>query len=63
MTTLGTEVVVNIEHRLSVVLREFARTLLTDFSIESILDHLVLRIVEVLPVSGAGVTLISPGAS
>ncbi len=53
----------NIEHRLSVVLSEFARTLLTDFSIESILDHLVLRIVEVLPVSGAGVTLISPGAS
>ena len=56
------EVVVIIEHRLSAVLSEFARTLLTDFSIESILDHLVLRIVEVLPVSGAGVTLILPGA-
>jgi len=54
---------VSIEHRLSAVLSEFARTLLTDFSIESILDHLVLRIVAVLPVSGAGVTLISPGAS
>ncbi len=56
------EVVVIIEHRLSAVLSEFARTLLTDLSIESILDHLVLRIVEVLPVSGAGVTLILPGA-
>jgi hypothetical protein len=53
--------VVEIEHRLSAVLSEFARTLLTDFSIESILDHLVVRIVEVLPVSGAGVILIWDG--
>lgn len=53
----------NLEHRLSELLGQFARTLLTDFSIESILDHLVLRIVEVLPVSAAGVTLILPGAS
>ncbi len=41
------------------VLTDFARTLTTDFSIQSILDHLVERIVEILPVSSAGVTLIS----
>lgn len=49
------------EQKLSSVLSEFARTLLTDFPIQAILDHLVLRIVDVLPVSAAGVTLISPG--
>jgi diguanylate cyclase (GGDEF)-like protein len=46
---------------LSSVLTDFARTLITDFPIQSILDHLVERIVDVLPVTGAGVTLISPG--
>lgn len=51
-----------IEGRLSGVLSEFARTLVTDFPIQAILDHLVVRIVDVLPISGAGVTLISPGA-
>ncbi len=50
-----------IDGRLSEVLSEFARTLVTDFPIQAILDHLVVRIVDVLPVSGAGVTLISPG--
>src|SRR4026207_239614 len=49
------------EKKLSAVLREFARTMLTDFPIQSILDHLVSRIVEILPVTSAGVTLISPG--
>ncbi len=49
------------EDRLSAVLCEFARTVITDFPIQSILDHLVARIVEVLPVTSAGVTLISPG--
>jgi diguanylate cyclase (GGDEF)-like protein len=53
---------VEIEHRLSDVLSEFARTLVTDFPIQAILDHLVLRIVDVLPISAAGVTLIAPGA-
>jgi GAF domain-containing protein len=43
------------------VLEEFARTMMTDFPIESILDRLVERIVEVLPITGAGVTLISDG--
>jgi diguanylate cyclase (GGDEF)-like protein len=47
------------EQKLSAVLGEFARTLATDFPIQAILDHLVERIVDVLPISAAGVTLIS----
>jgi diguanylate cyclase (GGDEF)-like protein len=35
--------------------------MITDFPIQGILDHFVKRIVEVLPVSAAGVTLISAG--
>ena len=50
---------VNDEERLAVVLREFARTLTTDFPMQGIVDHLVGRIVEVLPVTSAAVTLIS----
>jgi GAF domain-containing protein len=46
---------------LSDVLREFAQTMVTDFPIQGILDHLVKRIVDVLPVSAAGVSLIAPG--
>jgi diguanylate cyclase (GGDEF)-like protein len=46
---------------LSDVLSEFARTMVTDFPIQGILDHLVQRIVEILPITAAGVTLISPG--
>ena len=46
---------------LSTVLSEFARTMLTDFPIQGILDHLVKRIVDVLPITAAGVTLIAPG--
>ncbi len=49
------------EDKLSSVLSEFARTLITDFPIQRILDHLVERIVEVLPITSAGVTLISAG--
>ncbi len=41
-------IVVN-EQKLSAVVREFARTLVTDFPIQGILDHLVERIVEVHP--------------
>ncbi len=48
------------ENQLSAVLSEFARTMLTDFPIQGILDHLVKRIVDILPVSAAGVSLISP---
>jgi hypothetical protein len=42
------------EDSLSVVLSEFARTLITDFPIQGILDHLVERIVEVLPIIAVG---------
>lgn len=48
------------EDSLSSVLIDFARTMATDFQVQGILDHLVERIVGVLPVTGAGVTLISP---
>jgi diguanylate cyclase (GGDEF)-like protein len=48
------------ENQLSNVLAEFARTMLTDFPIQAILDRLVDRIVEVLPITAAGVTLIAP---
>ena len=48
-----------VEDRLSDVLSEFARTLITDFPIQGILDHLVGRIVDLLPVDAAGVSLIS----
>ena len=51
------------EDSLASVLSDFARTMLTDFPIQRILDHLVERIVEVLPVTGAGVTLIAPGTT
>jgi diguanylate cyclase (GGDEF)-like protein len=46
---------------LSEVLIEFARTMVTDFPIQGILDHLVKRIVDIMPITAAGVTLISPG--
>jgi diguanylate cyclase (GGDEF)-like protein len=49
------------EGKLSAVLSDFARTLSTDFPIQRILDHLVGRIVEILPITAAGVTLISAG--
>ncbi len=45
------------DQRLAPLLVEFAHTLGTDFSIQKILDHLVLRMVDILPVSGAGVML------
>jgi diguanylate cyclase (GGDEF)-like protein len=50
------------EQRLSDILGEFARTMVTDFPIQSILDRLVESIVDILPITSAGVTLISPGA-
>jgi diguanylate cyclase (GGDEF)-like protein len=48
------------ERKFSDVLSEFARTMATDFPIQAILDHLITRIVELLPITAAGVTLISP---
>jgi signal transduction histidine kinase len=50
------------EKLLSQVLKEFAHTLLTDVPSQAILDDLVERIVGVLPINSAGVTLIVPGA-
>jgi diguanylate cyclase (GGDEF)-like protein len=49
-----------VKEDLADVLSEFARTMVTDFPIQAILDHLVKRIVDILPVSAAGVTLITP---
>ena len=54
-------VIVVDEGKLSSVLSEFARTLATEFPIQHILDHLVERIVGILPVTSAGVTLIGEG--
>jgi len=51
------------DEKLSSVLSEFARTLATEYPIQGILDHLVKRIVDVLPISAAGVTLISAGTA
>jgi diguanylate cyclase (GGDEF)-like protein len=51
------------DRQLVVVLSEFARTMASDFPIQGILDHLVRRIVDILPISGAGVTLISSTTS
>jgi diguanylate cyclase (GGDEF)-like protein len=47
-----------VERRYSDVLAEFALTM-TGFRVQAILDHLVESIVEVLPVDGAGATLIT----
>jgi diguanylate cyclase (GGDEF)-like protein len=46
---------------LSGVLSEFAQTMVTNFPIQGILDHLVKRIVDIMPITAAGVTLIAPG--
>jgi diguanylate cyclase (GGDEF)-like protein len=48
-----------VKEELADVLSEFARTMVTDFPIQRILDNLVSRIVDVMPITGAGVTLIS----
>jgi diguanylate cyclase (GGDEF)-like protein len=49
-----------VKEELADVLSEFARTMVTDFPIQGILDHLVERIVDVMPITAAGVTLIAP---
>jgi diguanylate cyclase (GGDEF)-like protein len=46
---------------LSAALRDFARTLAADYPIQRILDHLVDRVVDVLPVTAAGLTVVSEG--
>jgi diguanylate cyclase (GGDEF)-like protein len=47
--------------KLANVMSEFARAMLTEFPIQVSLDHLVRRIVEIVPITAAGVTLITPG--
>src|SRR6478736_9913616 len=47
--------------KLSDVVSEFARTMATDFPIQLVFDHLIGRIVEMLPITAAGVTLITAG--
>ncbi len=49
------------QEKLASVLSEFASTLVTDFPLDRILDQLVRRTIEVLPVTAAGITLIRPG--
>jgi hypothetical protein len=51
------------ERQLSAVLSEFARTMVTDFPIQGNLERLVHRIVEILPITAAGVTLIAPNTN
>ena len=50
------------DHALAKMLSDFARILATDFQIQAVLDHLVERIADVLPVTSVGVTLISSGS-
>jgi diguanylate cyclase (GGDEF)-like protein len=50
---------VTTDEQFSDVLSEFARTMITDFPIQAILDRLVERIVAVMPITAAGVTLIA----
>jgi diguanylate cyclase (GGDEF)-like protein len=46
------------EPLLADVVSEFARTMPPDSSVQAIIDHLVERIIEILPISSAGVTLL-----
>ena len=48
--------------KLSAVLIEFAHTLVTDLTVQDILDRLVVAMVDILDVTAAGVTLLSCGA-
>ena len=56
MTTLNDPV--ELDRQLRDVLADFARTMLTEFRLDFILDELVSRIVMLLPITAAGVTLI-----
>ena len=50
------------ERQLLDILVRFATTLTADFSIQDVLDHLVEQIVDLLPVTGAGVLLMDGDA-
>jgi diguanylate cyclase (GGDEF)-like protein len=45
---------------LSAMLSEFARTLITDFPVDQVLDKLVAQVVALLPVTSAGISLVPP---
>ncbi len=51
------------EHELTSVLSDFARTLISSVPLPGNLDSLVARIVEVLPATSAGITLITAARS
>jgi diguanylate cyclase (GGDEF)-like protein len=51
------------DHKLAGVLCEFASTMAWDVPVEDTLTRLVEQIVDLLPVSGAGITLISSGGA
>jgi len=48
------------ERQLSDVLSDFARTMVIDYPLQAILDRLVETIVDIMSITAAGVTLISP---
>ena len=54
---------VTTDEELSAVLSEFTQIVAGEFSVPRILDHLVKRIVTMLPISAASVTLISPSGT
>lgn len=45
------------DQKLSDILVEFARTMVTDFSVQAILDHLVARILDIVPATGAAASM------
>jgi diguanylate cyclase (GGDEF)-like protein len=55
------EALIKSQEGLSDLLSEFARTMVTNSPTQAILDRLVTRVVDVLPITGAGVTLMAPG--
>ncbi len=57
----SSEAAVDRNKLLADVLAEFAHNLSDGFQIQKILDHLVRRIRDVLPITGAGVMLMGPG--
>lgn len=61
--TVARSVAIDEAAKLALVLAGFASTMLTDFPAPAILEQLVHRIVDVLPVLAAGMTLISTGGT
>jgi diguanylate cyclase (GGDEF)-like protein len=59
-TTVARRVVAT-EHQLSAVLAEFAQTMVMDFPLQATLDRLMRRIVAVMPVTAAGITMVEAG--